>query len=432
MRRVLLAALLLLIPLPAAADPTGPPVYRELAGTGDGSTAGLFNAIAETTTRRGVKLIGSYDTTGSPTITTKPNCTVPRSYTVHESVAAKDGCLQFARTSEFDSHGTDGLNIFIGYGVVTYAVSHDSPTSRILHSQYLAPRYRCEITSPIKPLLPRYGSSVRTNFLHTLWIEDSPTLTTRYPCIKDTDDDGRPLEENDPSALNDPDKLIPFSVPVYLTRTPTGVDLGRIDEVPIVRVDPSVPTDTIGYVTKQSSPISQDLDDVTLRSVYTCERNTYTPLLPHYGALVRSAFLRRIGIQDNADLTTRYPCLRDDIEAYDAAPVTRDTDILPFDVQTYSDQLNTIYDDTRAGTRISRVNGIPPITGKLGPGQHLVFVVVPRALERNSTVVSTFIGPQSAACRNVALIRAQGFIDSPGCGRAEVGGLNPRGDLPSG
>ncbi|WP_018682996.1 hypothetical protein [Actinokineospora enzanensis] len=435
-----LAALTLLTPSLAGADPTGLPQYRQLSGTGSAVSEDLYNALSNVVTGRGgTKILGSYDTTGSPTISTKPDCTVPRSYTLHESVAAGDGCLQFARAAAYNSLTRDATYFSIGYAGLTYAIAHDTVVSRALHDQRLRPIYSCMDKANYQPLLPRYGSDVRSEFLRSLWLDDGPDFTTRFPCVRDSID-GVPIAENDGRVLTSPDQIVPYGVPAYLTQPPAqraNADLGRFNEMSFARIDPTVDPDTIVYLTRDTSRISRDLTDAQLKQIYTCSTTGHTPLLPGYGSRVRTQFLDRLGIPNTPDLTTTYPCVRDTsptgpLPIEDASVLATDTDIVPFDIQTYVDQLNNLLDDTRSHVTVSRVNGVPPVTGKLAGPRNALYAVVPNALAKNPAVVAAFSGQYSAVCRNGALIRALGYVDivGLGCGWADTGNLNPRGHLP--
>ncbi len=107
----------------AQADPAGAPTYRDLAGVGSDTTQGVVNGLADAITVGGVKVLGSYDATGSANITTKdpatkPNCTIPRpagsGNGVNALVASLDGntgCVQFARSSSNNSANYAGKNL---------------------------------------------------------------------------------------------------------------------------------------------------------------------------------------------------------------------------------------------------------------------------------------------------------------------------------
>lgn len=109
------AALALGASLPAAADPVDAPTYRALAGVGSDTTQDVMNGIsAVVTDSSGTLAVGSYNATGSATITPKPNRTFARPDGSGDGVtalkAAKNSAdykgttlqptdLQFARSS---------------------------------------------------------------------------------------------------------------------------------------------------------------------------------------------------------------------------------------------------------------------------------------------------------------------------------------------
>ncbi|MBM7776208.1 hypothetical protein JOD54_006412 [Actinokineospora baliensis] len=435
MKRAALVAVaaVLLASTAAGADPVGAPTYREWAGTGIAATEGLFNGLSEAVTRSRTKIIGSYDTTGSPTITPRANCVVPRTHTI----AAKDGCLQFARAGTYNTLPEDAVYFPMGLAPITYATAETTIVPKDLHTQYLGALYKCQIpNAPYKPLLPRYGSTVRTEFIRSMFwgVDDGPDFTTRFPCIQDTVD-GVPIEENNGAQLTLPSQLIPYGVPGYLAQlnglvpgNNGGAGIGRLDEISSVRIDPEIPATAISYAMHESG--NRDLTDAQLRKIYTCQDTAYSPVLPRYGSWVRQGFLGRLGIPDRPDLSTVYPCVRDGgVEHDDGTVLTGRRDIVPFSVQSYVDQVNTLFDDTRARTLIGRIGGVNPVAGKRTHLGHGVYTVVPKALAAKAAPV---FGEGGLVCARGAVIRYWGFVDELGCGRPFPGSLDPRAHLPRG
>ncbi|WAL68357.1 hypothetical protein ORV05_11495 [Amycolatopsis cynarae] len=218
---------------PAQADPTGSPAYRDFAGVGSDTTQGVMNGLADSITVNGSKVLGSYDAVGSANITTKdaatnPACTIPRPANsgegVNALVAAQDGntgCVQFARSSANNSANYAGKNLtYIPFAVdaVTYSVRSDSSISKKLTTAQLKSIYSC--TAPgsgttYKPLLPKYGSGTRGFFLSQLGLTNAANFTTTYPCVKDVDGTGAPIEENTGTFLTDPANIAPYSIAQY-------------------------------------------------------------------------------------------------------------------------------------------------------------------------------------------------------------------------
>lgn len=122
------AALVLGASLPAAADPVGAPTYRALAGVGSDTTQDVMNGLASQVTSGGSLAIGSYDATGSATITPKVGRTFARPDGSGDGVtalkAAKTGAaykgtilqptdLQFARSSSGATWDSNGAYAYI-------------------------------------------------------------------------------------------------------------------------------------------------------------------------------------------------------------------------------------------------------------------------------------------------------------------------------
>jgi ABC-type phosphate transport system substrate-binding protein len=218
----------------AQADPTGPPTYRDIVGVGSDTTEFVVGGLADTITVGGNKVLGSYDATGTPNITTKdpaganPTCTIPRPANsgegVNALVAAQDagtGCVQFARSSSNNSSSYPGKNLtYVPFAVdaVTYAVRSDSSISKKLTTAQLRSIYNC--TAPgagttYKPLLPKFGSGTRSFFLSSLGLTNSATYTTQFPCVADKDATNADVQENTGTFLTQPQHIAPYSIAQY-------------------------------------------------------------------------------------------------------------------------------------------------------------------------------------------------------------------------
>jgi ABC-type phosphate transport system substrate-binding protein len=225
---------LLLLANPAIADPNGAPTYRALAGVGSDTTQGVMNGLSDAIVVSGTKVIGSYDAVGSANITTKdpatsPACTIPRPANsgagvdaLVASLAASNGCVDFARSSSNNSAGYAGKNLtYIPFATdaVAYAIRSDSALSKKLTTAQLTTVYNCGAAS-FKPLLPKFGSGTRKFFLQKLGFTDVSnfTQTTGHTCIKEVDAAGVPIEENTGTVLSDPAQIVPYSIAQYISQ----------------------------------------------------------------------------------------------------------------------------------------------------------------------------------------------------------------------
>jgi len=232
-----LMAALALTATPANADPVGSPTYRQLVGVGSDTTQGVMNGLSDVVLDgTGTKLIGSYDAVGSATITTKDPATTPACTNIARpagsgngvnalvaSVAAGNGCIQFARSSSNSAASHAGQNLtYIPFAVdaLTYAVRSDSTISKKLTKTQLTSVYNCTAGVNFKPLLPHFGSGTRSFFLSQLGMTDSADFVTLpgHTCIADTDATGAPIEEHTGTALTDPKHIAPYSVAQYISQ----------------------------------------------------------------------------------------------------------------------------------------------------------------------------------------------------------------------
>lgn len=211
----------------AVADPIGPPPFRELAGTGADGPENLMNALSEVITIGGTKVIGSYFSSGSPTISTKstPACTnIPRPNSGGQGVNALNGiappagfpvgCAQFARQVTDDRASRAGQNLtYIPYArdALAYVIRDDSPLPQNLTFANLFSIYNCEVPG-IRPLLGPSGAGTRRLFLTTIGHIDSPNFTTLHPCVVDG------VPENRGNQLITSGDIAPHSVAQYLSQ----------------------------------------------------------------------------------------------------------------------------------------------------------------------------------------------------------------------
>lgn len=231
------AVTLALTSSPAQADPTGSPTYRDLVGVGSDTTQGVLNGLSEVVVNGSTKLIGSYDAVplGS-TITTKDPSTTPACQNLNRpsgsgagvtalvnSIAAGNGCIQFARSSSNNSASYAGKALtYIPFATdaVSYAVRSDSTISKKLTTAQLTAVYNCAAGANFKPLLPKFGSGTRSFFLAQLGFADSAGFTSsaNHTCIVEVDATSAPLEENVGTLLTDPKHIAPYSIAAYLAQ----------------------------------------------------------------------------------------------------------------------------------------------------------------------------------------------------------------------
>lgn len=219
----------------ALADPTGPPPFRELAGVGSDTTEHVVNGLSEAVTIGGTKVIGSYDASGTPQITTKdpastPGCTINRPSgsnnginALISSMTAGNNCLQFARSSSNSSASFPGAGLtYVPFAVdaVSYAIRSDSALNKRFTVAQLQTIYNCGAGPNFLPLLPQFGSGTRQFFLRELGFTDSANFINEpsHTCVKDTDSAGAPLLENTGTLLTDPKQIAPYSIAQYLSQ----------------------------------------------------------------------------------------------------------------------------------------------------------------------------------------------------------------------
>ena len=256
----------------ALADPSGPPTFRDLAGSGSDTTQGVMNALSSVVSIGGVLQIGSYDaaTASTPTMSTKSaaactNITRPSGSNngiialVNDRNAATH-CLQFARSStdNHTSHVGDHLTyIPFATDAVTYAVRGPGATpagssiNRNLPVSVLLKIYQCDPAfAADKPLLPQFGSGTRKFFLENILHVPSGDVANYagpgglFPCVSDKDSNGNPLLENTGNLLTDDNQIEPYSVSSYIAQTTKNVTdvhglaiLGNIGGVPSLAIN---------------------------------------------------------------------------------------------------------------------------------------------------------------------------------------------------
>ena len=220
----------------ATADPSGPPQYRQIAGVGSDTVQGVEDALANVITVGGTKVLGSYDATGSAKINTqaaaacqnqnRPNGSGAGRNALLASLAAGDGCVQYARSSSLNLAASATSLTYVPFAIdaVTYAVTGNSVLPRQLALTDLKAIYTCDPTyvgtAPnfdIHALLPQAGSGTRSFWESTMGISDADVVAGKYPCISDTKN-GLPIEEHDGRVL-DSTSIAPFSIAQYIAQS---------------------------------------------------------------------------------------------------------------------------------------------------------------------------------------------------------------------
>jgi hypothetical protein len=215
----------------ASADPEGAPTYRELAGAGSDTTMDLVNALSQVVKINDVKVIGSYNASPSTTETfqTKddPNCVFTRAQgngsgngvkLLAASIAAGDGCLQFARSSSSkkDTDPTGLTWIPFAKDAVTFAVRSDGSVAKSLSIAELTAIYKCE-TPSVVPVLPQLNSGTRSFWLGRFGITEDQIAAGTYPCLLPKSAGGQGVEytqEHDGRQLK-ANEIQPYSIAVW-------------------------------------------------------------------------------------------------------------------------------------------------------------------------------------------------------------------------
>lgn len=238
----------------AVADPVGAPTYRQLAGTGSDTTEEILQALSETTTIGGTKVLGSYNATGSAQITTKDpatttGCTINRPNgstagrnallaSLNANGGAGDGCLDFARSSSArgSTNNTPDL-AYVPFAVegLSFAITSTSTIPRKLSKADLQGIYKCTITGggTFKPLLPQTGSGTRSAWITYIYGAANADLTP-FTCLVDNagqEHDGRILDNN---------SIVPYSSAQYVAQT-TGTIQDKRGRAVLGQIDATTP-----------------------------------------------------------------------------------------------------------------------------------------------------------------------------------------------
>jgi ABC-type phosphate transport system substrate-binding protein len=263
---------LVLLSSSAQADPS-PNNPRVLAGMGSDTTQELMNALGESITVGGTKVLASYNAQGAAITSTNPS-DASCSYTGNvspvvangpgvrangsgagrdrlvESLTAgstKEGCLDFARSSSLNlaavPAGTGGLTyVPLALDAVTYATRSDATIPKTLTKAQLKSIFECTTgTSNFLPVLPQASSGTRSFFLSTIGVSAPGACV-----LNGVTAGGAVIEENDGRVLSDKKMIVPFSVAQFTAQS-AGVQtsvlgaatLGSIDGQPSQTISPN-------------------------------------------------------------------------------------------------------------------------------------------------------------------------------------------------
>lgn len=256
---------------PASADYSTPP-WRPLAGLGSDTTQYVVNGLGEVVTdAAGNKLIGSWNATGSATITTKdpatqPNCTINRPNgssaginALNADIAAGTNCVDFARSSRgpADTSTTDLTFIPFAKDGVTYATDLGSTLPTNLTKAQLAAIYQCTSTEfpAAQPLLPQSGSGTRAFWLQAIGITEAQVGS----CVDDE------VQEHDGTAIANGNQLMPYSIAQWIAQGKGFSDVpNRRGESRLRSVNSTTPTTGSGAALALNTSFTPDF----LRDVY--------------------------------------------------------------------------------------------------------------------------------------------------------------------
>jgi hypothetical protein len=452
-----LAAALGLAATPAAhADPSGPPVYRQLAGVGADNSAGLMDALSNAITVGGVKVMGSYDGTGSESIQTqspsacigyRPDGSVSGRNALITSQFYHDGCIQFTTSSWMDLSGIHNQSLtYIPFAqdAVTYAVTSSSQIPRNLDWFTLMAMYQCDPSVvgsgpnwAYRPLLPEPGSGLRAFWEGKMGILDSDVAAGKYGCLND-EIGGQPIKEEDGRVLTDT-SIIPFSIASYNAEMGQKVQdlrgnavLGSIDGTAPNVPNPAFPAALNGltYAVNSTTNVPRALGTADLRQIYQCNP-TYVgtgpnyalhPLLPAEGSSIRSAWETAMGVTDAQVTSGKLPCISD--TAAGAAVGDNDGRVLidpnalvPYSISAYGKELTQQIEDLHGESVLGSVDGIlPQAFNPAAKVTREIYNVVPTSLWSTAPYNAVFFGSGSLICGQTSLITGYGFAPAPDCG----------------
>ncbi|MGW3288064.1 hypothetical protein ACWDR3_25870 [Streptomyces sp. NPDC001002] len=247
---------------PAYADPNPVTDYRQLAGVGSDTTQDVVNALGDSITNSGGKVIASWNATGSATIKTKATgCEINRPdgsgagiTALNTALDGNTGCVDFARSSRGPNNSTTTDLTFIPYAkdAVSWVKQAGSAVPDDLTTAQLKGIYECTITSlngvALTPILPQSASGTRAFFLSSIGV------TTPGSCVTTNSS----IQENDGSAIDSAGDIFPYSVAQYTAQESFVVDDRRGDAV----------LGSVNGVVARNDDLSLNLSFPYLRNVY--------------------------------------------------------------------------------------------------------------------------------------------------------------------
>lgn len=214
------------------------PPRQRLAGVGSATTAPFVAALAADPSALavdGAPQVDAIPVTGPTPIAvqdpaTMPGCSIPRPTSqaaaraaLLTSLAAADGCVQFAQAEDADLSAASPRLVYVPFATenVSFAVTSVSNIGRNLTLSALRAIYRCEADPAFRPMLPRAGTGLREYWLRLMY-GTSGLPSPKPACLEDgIDERGRPIEANSGHQLNN-NEIVPFSVSQWSDQV-TGV-----------------------------------------------------------------------------------------------------------------------------------------------------------------------------------------------------------------
>ncbi len=191
-----------------------------------------MNVLADNITISGTKVLGSYDATGSGTITPKAaaNCaSLPRPngssagrtalLNALNPAHASFGCFQWSRSSSLNqaTASTQLTYIPFAFDDLGYAVTASSNIPKDLTKVELQQIYNCEFG--FTALIPQAGSGTRAAWLSYLSITEAQVAAR--PCIRDVVA-GSPVQEHSGIPL-DNNSITPYSAGKWLQQSTNAI-----------------------------------------------------------------------------------------------------------------------------------------------------------------------------------------------------------------
>ncbi|MEU9332261.1 hypothetical protein AB0D49_03730 [Streptomyces sp. NPDC048290] len=223
---------------PAAADYTTPP-FRPLAGVGSDTTQYVLNGLGDVVLNTsGGKIVGSWNATGSATITPKDATVAATAHCgginrpngssagidrliLDVNNTAQADCVDFARSSRGPVTAGPNLTwIPFGKDAVTYATDLGSTLPTNLSVAQLASIYKtctfvdAGVTKTVsKALLPQAGSGTRTYWLQSIGVTETEiTAAKAAGCVDDS------VQEHDGIAIANGTQIMPYSVAQWIAQ----------------------------------------------------------------------------------------------------------------------------------------------------------------------------------------------------------------------